>query len=325
MIEENEIFGRRKRTPRSVKRVQSREIDTFVELSPGDYVVHVNYGIGRFKGIQRMSAAGNERDYIQLEYAGEESVFIPLEQVNLVQRYIGHGGESPRLDRLGGKSWEKRKSKVKQSVEDLAERLVKLYSKRQKARGFAFHEDTEWQMDFEASFPYEETEDQLRCIEEVKQDMERPVPMDRMICGDVGYGKTEVAMRAAFKAVTAGKQVAFLAPTTILAEQHYDTISERTERFPVQTAMLSRFVPTKKQKATVEGFAQRRRSISSSARTACCQKDVNFQNLGLVDRRRGAALRCERQGAPQGAQGRRVDMLDAHRPRRFRARSTCRC
>ena len=281
VIEENEIFGRRKRTPRSVKRVQSREIDTFVELSPGDYVVHVNYGIGRFKGIQRMRAAGNERDYIQLEYAGEESVFIPLEQVNLVQRYIGHGGESPRLDRLGGKSWEKRKSRVKQSVEDLAERLVKLYSKRQKARGFAFTEDTEWQMDFEASFPYEETEDQLRCIEEVKQDMERPVPMDRMICGDVGYGKTEVAMRAAFKAVTAGKQVAFLAPTTILVEQHYDTISERTEKFPVQTAMLSRFVPTKIQRATIELLDRGEVDILVGTHRML-QKDVNFRNLGLI-------------------------------------------
>jgi transcription-repair coupling factor (superfamily II helicase) len=281
VIEENEIFGRRKRTPRSVKRVQSREIDTFVELSPGDYVVHVNYGIGRFKGIQRMRAGGNERDYIQLEYAGEESVFIPLEQVNLVQRYIGHGGESPRLDRLGGKSWEKRKNKVKQSVEDLAERLVKLYSKRQKARGFAFNEDTEWQMDFEAAFPYEETEDQLRCIEDVKRDMERPVPMDRMICGDVGYGKTEVAMRAAFKAVTAGKQVAFLAPTTILAEQHYETISERVERFPVQAAMLSRFVPTKQQKATIELLEKGKVDILIGTHRML-QKDVGFHNLGLL-------------------------------------------
>lgn len=281
VIEENEIFGRRKRTPRSVKRAQSREIDTFVELSPGDYVVHVNYGIGKFQGIRRMSAAGNERDYIQLEYAGEESVFIPLEQVNLVQRYIGHGGESPRLDRLGGKSWEKRKNKVRQSVEDLAERLVKLYSKRQKASGFAFSEDTEWQMDFEAAFPYEETEDQLRCIEDVKRDMERPVPMDRMICGDVGYGKTEVAMRAAFKAVTAGKQVAFLAPTTILAEQHYDTISARVEKFPVQTAMLSRFVPRKQQTQTLSQLQDGDVDIVVGTHRML-QKDVGFRNLGLL-------------------------------------------
>ena len=281
VIEENEIFGRRKRVPRSVKRVQSREIDTFVELSPGDFVVHVNYGIGKFKGIKRMSAGGNERDYIQLEYAGEESVFIPLEQVNMVQRYIGHGGESPRLDKLGGKSWEKRKSKVRQSVEDLAERLVKLYSKRQKARGFAFNSDTEWQMDFEAAFPYEETEDQLRCIEDVKRDMEQPVPMDRMICGDVGYGKTEVAMRAAFKAVTAGKQVAFLAPTTILAEQHYDTISERVDKFPVETAMLSRFVPQKKQKTTLKQLQEGGVDILVGTHRML-QKDVSFRNLGLL-------------------------------------------
>ncbi|MGM0675204.1 MAG: transcription-repair coupling factor, partial [Spirochaetota bacterium] len=281
VIEENEIFGRRKRTPRSVKRVQSREIDTFVELNPGDYVVHVNYGIGRFQGIKRMRAGENERDYIQLEYAGEESVFIPLEQVNMVQRYIGHGGENPRLDRIGGKSWEKRKNSVKQSVEDLAERLVKLYSRRRQARGFAFNSDTEWQLDFEAAFPYEETEDQLRCIEEVKRDMEQPMPMDRMICGDVGYGKTEVAMRAAFKAVTAGKQVAFLAPTTILTEQHYDTISERVGNFPVETAMLSRFVPTKQQKSTLELVRQGKIDIVVGTHRML-QKDVSFHNLGLL-------------------------------------------
>ncbi|MFP4067145.1 MAG: transcription-repair coupling factor [Spirochaetaceae bacterium] len=281
VIEENEIFGRRKRVPRSVKRVQSREIDTFVELNPGDHVVHVNYGIGRFEGIQRMRAAGNERDYIKLTYAGEESVFIPLEQVNLVQRYIGHGGESPRLDRLGGKSWEKRKNKVRHSVEDLAERLVKLYSRRQKAHGFAFGGDTEWQLDFEADFPYEETEDQLRCIEEVKQDMERPAPMDRMICGDVGYGKTEVALRAAFKAVTAGKQVAFLAPTTILAEQHYETITERVAKFPVRAAMLSRFIPRSRQRTTLTEVADGGVDILVGTHRIL-QKDVRFRDLGLL-------------------------------------------
>jgi transcription-repair coupling factor (superfamily II helicase) len=281
VIQESEIFGRRKRSPRSVRQAKSQAIDTFVDLNPGDYVVHVNYGIGRFCGIQRMRAAGNERDYIQLEYAGEEYVYIPIEQVNLIQRYIGHGGEAPKLDKLGGKSWEKRKSKVQQNVEDLAERLVQLYSRRKLAPGYAFPPDTEWQLQFEASFPYEETEDQLRCIADVKSDMEEPTPMDRLICGDVGYGKTEVAMRAAFKAVSAGRQVAFLAPTTILTEQHYETFTERLEEFPVETAMLSRFVTKEEQKRVLTGLAGG--SIDLVVGThRLLQKDVQFKNLGLL-------------------------------------------
>ena len=185
-IQENEIFGRKKRIPRSVGRVKSQAIDTFVELAPGDYVVHVNYGIGLFRGIERIRAAGHERDYISLEYAGEEKVFVPIEQVNLVQRYIGQDGGVLRLDKLGGKSWENRKNRVKRSVEDLAERLVRLYSRRRTAKGFAFPADTDWQAEFEAGFPCQETEDQLRAIEDVKHDMESPQPMDRLVCGDVG-------------------------------------------------------------------------------------------------------------------------------------------
>ena len=280
-IQENEIFGRRRRIPRSVKHAQSAEIDTFVELSPGDFVVHVNHGIGKFHGIERLNAGGNERDYICLEYAGEEYIYVPIEQVNMVQRYIGTGGSEPRLDRIGGKSWQNRKSKVRNSVEDLAERLVKLYSKRKKARGHAFPGDTEWQLDFEAAFPYEETEDQLRCIDEVKQDMEQPQPMDRLICGDVGYGKTEVAMRAAFKAVAAGKQVAFLAPTTILVEQHYETFQERFERFAVSSAMLSRFVPKKDQREVLQGLEKGDIDLVVGTHRLL-QKDVNFKNIGLL-------------------------------------------
>lgn len=281
VIEENEIFGRRKRVPRSIKQVHSQVIDTFVELNPGDFVVHVNYGIGRFNGIKRIRAAENERDYIHLEYAGDEFVYIPIEQVNLIQRYIGHSGQPPRLDKIGGKSWENRTSKVRRSVEDLAERLVRLYSRRRTSRGFAFPDDTEWQMGFEATFPYEETEDQLRCIEEVKADMERPVPMDRLVCGDVGYGKTEVALRAAFKAVTAGKQVAVLAPTTILAEQHYDTFIERLQEFPVRVAMLSRFVSKKDQKPVLAQLAGGEMDVVIGTHRLL-QKDVMFRDLGLL-------------------------------------------
>jgi transcription-repair coupling factor (superfamily II helicase) len=281
VVEENEIFGRRRRIPRSVKQVESKEIDTFVDLTPGDLVVHVNYGIGRFKGIERIEAAGTVRDYIRLEYAGEEFVYLPIEQVNMIQRYIGVGDTHPRLDRIGGKSWETRKGKVQKSVEDLAGRLITLYSRRQKTQGFAFPPDSEWQLDFEANFPYEETSDQLRCIDEVKADMERPTPMDRLVCGDVGYGKTEVAMRAAFKAVSAGKQVAFLAPTTILAEQHFDTITERTDGFPISAAMLSRFVPKPEQRKTLRGLEEGRVDLVIGTHRLL-QRDVKFKDLGLI-------------------------------------------
>lgn len=281
VIQENEIFGRRKRAPASVKRVESRAIDTFVELEEGDYVVHLNHGIGVFRGIQRMRTGGNERDYIRVEYAGEEMVFVPIEQVNLVQRYIGTGGGTPRLDTIGGKSWEKRKGSVKKNVEDLADRLISLYSRRSRVAGFAFPPDTEWQLEFESAFPYEETIDQLRCVAEIKADMEKPQPMDRLVCGDVGYGKTEVALRAAFKAVTSGKQVAILAPTTILVEQHYETILQRFESYPVSVAMLSRFVPRKEQNAALERLKSGEIDIVVGTHRLL-QRDVKFRDLGLL-------------------------------------------
>ncbi len=281
VIQENEIFGRRRHIPKSVKHAKSAVIDTFVELNPGDYVVHVNYGIGRFIGIERVKALGNERDYIKLEYAEEETVFIPIEQVNLVQRYIGNEGDNPRLDRLGSKSWENRKNKVKKSVEDIAQRLIDLYSRRKAAQGFAFPKDGEWQTTFDAAFPYEETEDQLTVIGEIKADMEKPVPMDRLVCGDVGYGKTEVAMRAAFKAVMGGKQVAFLAPTTILAEQHYETLVERFDKFPVRVAQLSRFIGPADQRRTLERAAKGEVDILVGTHRII-QKDVKFKDLGLM-------------------------------------------
>lgn len=280
-IQENEIFGRRKRVAASVRKVKTAVIDTFVELNPGDLVVHVNYGIGRFFGIDRIAAAGNERDYIKLEYADEEMIFIPIEQVNLVQRYIGQEGQSPRLDKLGGRSWETRKDRVRKSVEDLADRLIKLYAKRKEAVGFSFPDDTDWQVEFEAEFPWQETEDQLRCIEEVKADMESDKPMDRLICGDVGYGKTEIAMRAAFKAVISGKQVAFLAPTTILAEQHYENFTERFKRYPVRIGMVSRFVAKKQQKQLLGGLAAGEVDLLIGTHRIL-QKDVMFKNLGLI-------------------------------------------
>jgi transcription-repair coupling factor (superfamily II helicase) len=281
VVQENEIFGRRKRPPRSLKTVRSSPIDTFVELNPGDHVVHVNYGIGLFKGIERIKALGHERDYIQLEYAGEETVFVPVEQVNLVQRYIGNEGRPPRLDTLGSKSWESRRGRVSKSVENIAERLIELYSKRKQARGFAFPKDSEWQTMFEAAFPFEETEDQLRCVEEIKRDMESSQPMDRLICGDVGYGKTEVVVRACFKAIMGGRQAAFLAPTTILAEQHYENFQERFSLFPVRTAMLSRFVDQKKTGVILEQLKKGEIDLLIGTHRII-QNDVKFKNLGLI-------------------------------------------
>ena len=281
LIQENEIFGRRRRPPKSLKTSRSAAIDTFVELNPGDYVVHVNYGIGLFKGIERIKALGHERDYVNIEYAGEETVFVPIEQVNMVQRYIGSEGNPPRLDVLGSKSWENRKGRVKKSVEDMAEKLLALYSRRKQAQGFAFSKDSEWQTMFEAAFPFEETEDQLRCVEEIKADMESPHPMDRLVCGDVGYGKTEVALRACFKAIMGGKQAAFLAPTTILADQHYENFQERFSQFPVKLAMLSRFVEGRKTKEVLEQLKNGEIDLLVGTHRII-QKDVVFKNLGFI-------------------------------------------
>ncbi len=281
VIQENEIFGRRQYVAKSVNKAKSKAIDTFVELNPGDYVVHVNWGIGLFHGIERVKAMGNERDYIKLEYADNEVAFVPIEQVNLVQRYIGNEGDKPRLDRIGSKSWESRKNKVKQAVEDIAQKLIDLYSRRQASVGFAFPKETEWQAAFEAAFPYEDTPDQITVTEEIKADMERPVPMDRLICGDVGYGKTEIAMRAAFKAVMGGKQVAFLAPTTILAEQHFETCKGRFKNFPVKIERLSRFVAPAEQKKILARVASGDVDILVGTHRII-QKDVNFKKLGLM-------------------------------------------
>ena len=280
-IQENEIFGRKRRLPQTVARAQSTAIDSFVDLNPGDHVVHVNYGIGLYHGISRMTAAGNERDYMEVEYAGEERIYVPIEQVNLVQRYIGRDGLKPKLDKIGGRAWENRKQRVRKSVEQMAERLVRLYSRRRSLQGFAFPTDSDWHDRFDAAFEYQETEDQVRCIEEVKADMEDAAPMDRLVCGDVGFGKTEVALRAAFKAVMGGKQVALLTPTTILAEQHYDTFTERFAPFPVRVEMLSRFRSKKDQTRVIDALVSGEVDIVVGTHRLV-QRDVRFKNLGLL-------------------------------------------
>ena len=275
------LFGRKRRIPRESAAAKSEAIDSFVDLSAGDYMVHVNYGIGKYHGLQRMRVLGNERDYIDLEFGGEEHVYLPIEQVNLIQRYVGKEGRAPKLDRIGGKAWESRKARVRKSVEELAERLVQLYARRKRVQGTAFDRDTDWQAQFEAGFPYQETEDQITCIEEVKADMEAPSPMDRLICGDVGFGKTEVALRAAFKAVMGGRQVAVLTPTTILAEQHFETFLERFEKFPVTIEMLSRFRNRQEQRAVVAAVGAGSVDVVIGTHRLI-QKDVEFKNLGLL-------------------------------------------
>lgn len=281
VIQENEIFGRRKNAPKSIRKARSQALTSFVELTPGDYIVHANYGIGLFKGIERIKALGTERDYIKLEYAGEDFVFVPIEQVNHVSRYIGSNDEKPRIDTIGSKSWSQRKEKVQKKVEEIAEKLIDLYSKRKASKGFPFPKDGEWAAAFEAAFPYEDTPDQATATREIKEDMESLVPMDRLVCGDVGYGKTEIAMRAAFKAVMGGKQVAFLAPTTILAEQHFENCIERFKNFPVQMAQLSRFVSPSQQKKILEKVSEGKIDLLVGTHRIL-QKDVKFKDLGLI-------------------------------------------
>ncbi|MCK9286245.1 MAG: transcription-repair coupling factor [Sphaerochaetaceae bacterium] len=278
---DHEIFGRRKIIAKTLHKVQTSPLDSFVDLNEGDYVVHVNYGIGQFLKIDRVSVSGKERDYIKIQYAQEETLYVPIEQANLIQRYIGSEGSAPKLDRLGGQGWEHKKAKARKSAEELAARLIQLYARRKSSKGFPFPKDTDWQLEFEASFPFEETEDQLTCIDDIKRDMESPVVMDRLVCGDVGYGKTEIALRAAFKAVMAGKQVAFLAPTTILAEQHHDTLVQRLGQFPVKTAVLSRMVAKKEQREILKKVSQGSIDILVGTHRIL-QKDIVFKELGLL-------------------------------------------
>ncbi|MBN2651413.1 MAG: transcription-repair coupling factor, partial [Spirochaetales bacterium] len=281
VMTEKEILGRRKHRAVSLKKVKSVPIDSFLELEVGDYVVHINYGIGIYRGLERIKAANKERDYLKLEYSSKEVIFIPVEQVNFVQKYIGNEGNPPRLDTIGSKSWENRKSAARRSVEDLADMLLEIYSKRQLARGYAFSRDTDWQVEFELRFPYEETEDQLQCIEEIKRDMESPRPMDRLICGDVGFGKTEIAMRAIFKAVMTGKQVALLAPTTILVEQHYERFVERFEGFPVKIVMLSRFVSASRVSSIKKMILAGEVDVVIGTHKLL-SPDIKFKDLGLL-------------------------------------------
>ncbi len=282
VLSEAELTGREVHAePLGRRSVAGHALLKLAELSAGDYVVHVTHGIGRFMGVATLEAGGITGDYLHIAYAGEDTLYVPVDQLDVVQRYAGGSDAPPRLSRLGGSDWSRVKDRVKASVRDMAEQLLALYAARESRPGFAFGPDTPWQQDFEDAFPYEETPDQLKATEEIKRDMERPRPMDRLLLGDVGYGKTEVALRAAFKAIMAGKQAAILVPTTLLAEQHYSTARARMAGFPINVAVLSRFQSAREQKETLEAMADGRVDLVVGTHRLLSQ-DVQFKGLGLL-------------------------------------------
>lgn len=282
VITENELFKKQtKRKPKSQKISNAERIKSYQELNVGDYVVHANHGVGKYIGIETLEMNGMHNDYMLIHYSGDDKLFVPIDQIDLVQKFVGAEGKEPKLYKLGGSEWTKVKRRVQSSVEDIADDLIKLYAERESRKGYAFSPDTEMQREFEAAFPYQETEDQLRCIMEIKEDMERQRPMDRLLCGDVGYGKTEVAIRAAFKAIMDGKQVAFLVPTTILAQQHYETIRERFQDYPVNIGILSRFRTRKQQTETLKGLKKGTVDIVVGTHRLL-SKDVEYFDLGLL-------------------------------------------
>ncbi|MBA2881688.1 transcription-repair coupling factor (superfamily II helicase) [Desulfosalsimonas propionicica] len=283
LVTDRQIFGTRVR-PRSRKdarqTVQSAFLD-FADLNAGDLVVHMDHGIGRYQGLEKITLEGVTNDFLVLEYRGGDKLFVPVDRMDIVQKYMGVDDVAPVVDKLGGTSWARVKSKAKKSVEKIAGDLLDLYARRKVQQGYAFGVADSYYKDFEAGFPYEETEDQLKAISDVISDMESDVPMDRLICGDVGYGKTEVALRAAFKAVNDGKQVAVLVPTTLLAEQHFRTFSERFERYPVSVESLNRFRTRKQQTQIIEGLKQGRVDVVIGTHRLL-QKDMAFKDLGLI-------------------------------------------
>ena len=283
IISDKDIFGetRRKRSGKAVRKKGVAKITSFAELKPGDYVVHANHGIGVYKGIKQMAAGGTTRDYLDIVYDKGDKLYVPVDQLDLVQKYIGSEGNSPKINKLGGAEWQKAKAKARKSINEIAQDLVKLYAARATLKGHSFGKDTEWQRQFEDEFPYEETPDQLASLEEIKRDMESDKPMDRLLCGDVGYGKTEVAIRAAFKAVMDGKQVAFLVPTTILADQHYNNFIKRFSDFPIKIDMISRFRTPKQQKATLQALKEGNVDILIGTHRLV-SKDIVFKDLGLL-------------------------------------------
>jgi transcription-repair coupling factor (superfamily II helicase) len=277
----HELFHRYEQRRRVKKVIASRPVDSFLDLKVGDYVVHVAHGIAKFTGMHQISKDGKQEEYLTLRFADNASLHVPAARINLIQKYIGGFNGHPQLSRLGSGSWEKQKAKVSEAVMDMAAELIEVQASRAAEVGTTYPPDTEWQREFEAEFPYEPTQDQLTSAEEIKGDMSKPRPMDRLLCGDVGYGKTELAMRAAFKAVEYGKQVAILVPTTVLAEQHYRSFKERMANYPFAVDSISRFRSTKEQKETLKRLASGQLDILIGTHRLISQ-DVKFADLGLV-------------------------------------------
>lgn len=280
-ITDREILGaspRRRRVLRTWDRTKAVNLS---DLNPGDRVVHLSHGIGIFKKLVNLDIQGITRDFVQLEYRGGDKLFLPVQQMDLLQKYTGPEGDTPKLSKLGGSDWKRTRSKARKAAQEIAEELINLYSEREQAQGHAFSPDQTWQWELESSFPYEETPDQDQVIDEIKKDQEAISPMDRLLCGDAGYGKTEVALRAAFKVVLDGKQVAFLAPTTVLAAQHFETFRQRLKPFPVKVAMLSRFKTRKEQKEIVTKLLTGDIDVVIGTHRLL-QKDVKFNDLGLL-------------------------------------------
>lgn len=281
LLTEALIFPRRHKAVAAKRPLAGVELSSFRDLRKGDYVVHEDHGVGRFEGISTKTVAGVTRDYLDLAYKDGDMLYIPHDQISKVMRYVGAGAGAPALSKLGGKSWEHIKNRVRKAAREVAGELLHLYALRQAAKGYRFSEDGEWQTRFEKAFPYEETEDQLRAIDQIKDDMESDHPMDRLLCGDVGYGKTEVALRAAFKATLDGKQVMVLVPTTILAQQHYGTFRERFAEFPVKVEMISRFRSAKEQRAILKDFSAGAIDVLIGTHRLL-SSDVRPKDLGLV-------------------------------------------
>ena len=280
VISETDIFGKKKKKKR--RRIyEGEKIQSFTDLKPGDYVVHENHGLGIYQGIEKIEIDRIEKDYMKISYAGGGNLYIPATQMDLIQKYASADAKKPKLNRLGGQDWERTKTRVRKAVQVIARDLVELYATRQEKEGYAYEPDTVWQKEFEEMFPFEETDDQAAAIEETKKDMESHKIMDRLICGDVGFGKTEVAIRAAFKAVQENKQVAFLVPTTILAQQHYNTLVQRMKDFPVRVDLMCRFRTPSQQKKTLEDLKKGQVDILVGTHRILSQ-DVCFKDLGLL-------------------------------------------
>lgn len=278
VISDREAFGSKRKTAEKKK---GKVIDVFTDLKVGDFVVHENHGIGQYIGIEKLKIDNMIRDYLHIKYSGNDKLYIPTDQLDMIQKYIGSEDKGPKLNKLGGAEWVKVKTRAKKAIESMALDLLKLYAERQQAVGFEFSKDTKWQKEFEDMFPYQETQDQLRCIEEIKQSMEDPRVMERLLCGDVGYGKTEVALRAAFKCVMDSKQVAILVPTTILAQQHYNTCIQRFANFPVNIDVLSRFKTHAEQSKVIANLKNGNVDIIIGTHRLL-QNDLAFSDLGLL-------------------------------------------